>query len=570
MTNAANRKLSGEATRTSEADEVRAELDRLLASPVFSSTRRSQDFLSYAVEETLAGRGDQLKGYSIGVDIFDRAPDFDANTDPLVRVEARRLRQRLAEYYATEGRDNALRIEIPRGSYAARFTYATPPPVTGSRSGASLLLVGVACVGTLIAVATYFAPETAPLAVDLQAPGTPAPRIAVSPFANLTGQEEVSSFAAGVTEELIIHLREFEVPVFATPVSYGENPRSTDSLQLKEAGIDYVFSGSVRVEGEHLRTSVRLAETTTGAQALAVSFDDDFYASSPLSLQERIGMRIAALATNPFGPMYEHETLKIATLPVRDLDSYGCILQVRIYLKSLDKEAHARSRGCLLRVANDEPQRAQVWAALALLYQHEFWYGYNPSNSFSDALQRARDASRRALDIDGQNLLANLAMADVRYSSGDLEGFETASERSLSLSKNPSALAQLGFLMTLAGRSDRGLGFLEEAVAAEPDIPSWYYVAYSFNALVRDDYEQALFWALRADAPQWFAAPMAVAATAGLAGREDLAAHGLSQLLANEPEFVMVGRRRLERWIHDPGLRERIITGLAASGLELQ
>jgi hypothetical protein len=87
-----------------DATEVAAELQRVLGSQCFEQSDRAKAFLRFVVEETLAGRGDRLKGYTIGVEVFGRPPDFDAQSDPLVRVEAGRIRRRLAEYYRHRGR----------------------------------------------------------------------------------------------------------------------------------------------------------------------------------------------------------------------------------------------------------------------------------------------------------------------------------------------------------------------------------------------------------------------------------------------------------------------------------
>jgi hypothetical protein len=90
--------LQGSAGPTEpSAAEVRAGLERVLASRCFEQAARSSAFLRFVVEQTLAGQGDRLKGYTIAVEVFARPPDFDAQTDPLVRVEAGRLRRRLIE-----------------------------------------------------------------------------------------------------------------------------------------------------------------------------------------------------------------------------------------------------------------------------------------------------------------------------------------------------------------------------------------------------------------------------------------------------------------------------------------
>ena len=102
-------------------DEVRAQLERLLAAPAFASGRHPR-FLRYVVDRTLAGEADQLKEYVLGMEVFDRSDGYDPRLDSIVRVEARRLRAKLGEYYAGAGADDPVVIEIPRGSYAPVFS----------------------------------------------------------------------------------------------------------------------------------------------------------------------------------------------------------------------------------------------------------------------------------------------------------------------------------------------------------------------------------------------------------------------------------------------------------------
>jgi hypothetical protein len=107
-------------------EEVREYLRKLLACGDFSTSDRNRRFLSYVVEETLAGRGSRIKAYTIAVAAFDRGEDFDPLTDPIVRIEASRLRRSLEPYYLTAGKADRIRIEIPKGSYIATFACADP------------------------------------------------------------------------------------------------------------------------------------------------------------------------------------------------------------------------------------------------------------------------------------------------------------------------------------------------------------------------------------------------------------------------------------------------------------
>src|SRR5688572_9467489 len=125
MTDAAGN-TSPNASRRPRTADVAAELQRVLASRCFEQSDRAKEFLRFVVGETVAGRGDRLKGYTIGVEVFGRPPSFDAHSDPLVRVEAGRIRRRLTEYYAREGALNPVRIELTRGAYAPQFNFAPP------------------------------------------------------------------------------------------------------------------------------------------------------------------------------------------------------------------------------------------------------------------------------------------------------------------------------------------------------------------------------------------------------------------------------------------------------------
>src|SRR5512146_1974246 len=112
------------AARTTGEDSsaaVRRHLDRILASATFRQVDRLKRFMSFIVLEAIAGRSDQLKEYVIGVQVFDKEASFDPRADPIVRVQARRLRTRLVRYYQEEGRPDEVVIDLPKGGYAPTF-----------------------------------------------------------------------------------------------------------------------------------------------------------------------------------------------------------------------------------------------------------------------------------------------------------------------------------------------------------------------------------------------------------------------------------------------------------------
>ena len=110
------------------AASVREALERILASPGFEASARHRRLLEYLVEETLAGRADRLKGLTIAIDVFGRdAATYDREADPVVRIEAAKLRRRLKSYYLTAGQEDPIRIDIPKGTYVPTFERAGRP-----------------------------------------------------------------------------------------------------------------------------------------------------------------------------------------------------------------------------------------------------------------------------------------------------------------------------------------------------------------------------------------------------------------------------------------------------------
>ncbi len=103
------------------AGAVRAQLDKILSSRSFSGADRATGFLRFVVDKTLCGEADQLKEYVLAVEALGRKPSFDPRTDPIVRVEAGRLRGRLEEYYQTGGSGDDLLITLPKGGYVPAF-----------------------------------------------------------------------------------------------------------------------------------------------------------------------------------------------------------------------------------------------------------------------------------------------------------------------------------------------------------------------------------------------------------------------------------------------------------------
>src|SRR5437588_5244198 len=115
-------------------DDIRAHLDRVMASAGFISSQSIQRLLAFTVEMTLAGESEQIKEYTLGLEVFGRKASFDPRTDAIVRVQAWKLRERLLAYYESEGAQEYIRIEYRKGSYVPHIMAAQPAEATLPRS----------------------------------------------------------------------------------------------------------------------------------------------------------------------------------------------------------------------------------------------------------------------------------------------------------------------------------------------------------------------------------------------------------------------------------------------------
>jgi adenylate cyclase len=448
----------------------------------------------------------------------------------------------------------------------------------GSRRRTSWWSVGAAALA-LIALAAGFGGmyltgtyQPAPTSADGNgARPTPmaarGPRLVVLPLATL-GEGTGPGFARGVTDEIIKSLVDFNIFATASPAAQSLEPVPLAALrQDYQAG--YALSGTVRTENDRVRVTMRLTDTKFGTQLWTWALDDDRVGSGLLATQETIGESIGKIVSSPYGPVFAHENDRIAGRPGADLDPFQCLVRFYEYTRVLGVAAHADVRSCMERSVARVPKFAAGWSALAVLYLHEYIFGYNPQPGRAPALDRAFDAVGRSLDLDSSGRVAAASQASVQYARGNAQGFADAVQHALAIKPaHPGMLAQIGILLTISGEWHRGAQLVQDALPFAVQVPAWNYTALAFRYLQTRQYEDALQWALKVDAPNWFIAPMTVAACAELAGRHDIAEREVKRLLELEPDFVTKGPELLRRWRLNGELLEVLLSGLRGAGLE--
>jgi adenylate cyclase len=247
--------------------EVRAELDRVLASKGFATAGRLSKLLRYVVEKTLAGETNQLKEYAVGVEVFERDETYDPRLDSIVRVEAGRLRTKLDEYYNDNGHSSPIRITLPRGGYAAVFAAAPSPaapvvatatPVETKRSRIGVPLAA-ALIGAIAALVFWLGNRDRRPVEDLR------PTAAVLPFeANMIGGDN-SNYSAQITEAVtseLARLGTISVASYTSAMQF-EGRRRPMSEIAASLNSSYVLEASVDDEASEILVVARLVDTAT-------------------------------------------------------------------------------------------------------------------------------------------------------------------------------------------------------------------------------------------------------------------------------------------------------------------
>jgi len=283
------------------AEAVQAQLAKILGSQAFANSERLSRFLRFTVEQTLQGRSDQIKEYLLGLEVFDRNQSYDPRTDPIVRVEAGRLRSKLSEYYDNEGRNDSLLIQYRKGSYVPAFQKRdlprpgivddSLPGVLGRRKFA-ILLATLTLAGSIILWFTHRS-QSGLSSQEATKTATPIHSIAVLPFESLSDDRQEEHFADGITEALIVELskvKELQVVSRISVMRY-KGTHTPLSEIVHDLNVEVVMAGSVTFSGKRVRVIAHLINAKADRKLLAETYERDL--GDSLRLQGELARTIA-------------------------------------------------------------------------------------------------------------------------------------------------------------------------------------------------------------------------------------------------------------------------------------
>ncbi|KNG92113.1 hypothetical protein [Pseudaestuariivita atlantica] len=527
-----------------ESGVVRQQLERILKSSQFVETTRLQRFLRYLVDQKLAGNDEALKGYSIGLDVFDKPDDFDPAIDTIVRVQASKLRSRLDLYYATDGSEDPLRILVPKGSYVPVFQVAFDPE-TADRTQAA------AGAGADAGPDTRYS-------------------IAVMPFDNLSGSPDQEFLADGFTEEILNALARFkEFRVAARHSTFRYKNKKGDAREIgSELGVRYILEGSVRRWKDQIRVTSQLIDAETGGHMLSETYDDDMNVQNLFDIQETIASRIAAEVAEPHGVIHKLGSAhrKAATT---DLDAYESRLLASEYWRSPSADAHRRVGRLLERAVALDPDYSGAWAMLAIVYGDEVRFGFE-SDSATPPLDRALEAAKRAVAADPKDAAGYHALFMTHFHRNEMSAFQEAADRALSLNPNyPDMLADYGLCIGFSRDHAEGLDYIRRASDLSPDPPGWFKLNTAILLYLQRDYEAARAAIEGSSLGASFWGDIARAMINAKLDRPRIARDRMDSALAQMPAFPAIAREALAIWNIRPEDMDHMVEGWRAAGLTL-
>jgi TolB-like protein len=370
-----------------ESEAARRELERVLESAGFKGNERMSRFLRFLVERHLEGKEDELKESVIGIEVFGRRPDYNPKQDSIVRTEAIRLRARLSEYYLTEGRDNSLVIDLPKGGYVPVLRQTLAPTagvgtdMTSAAARGPALWIAMACLAVAVAVVG---------SSSIQHRNAPIP-IAVLPLINLNQDPANDYFADGLTGEIIRNLSIIDgLTVRSETSSFtfkGQTQKARDAGRQLEA--DYILEGSVLRAENRLRINVEFVRVPDDFPVWSEKYDREL--TDVFAIQDEISLAIVNSLRLKLGRgRRRYET---------NVDAYDSYLRARIPTE-IDTAPTASSVRFYREAISRDPSFAPAFAGLATAYALRSDVTFGGDLADESLMTEMRSAAEKAIQLD--------------------------------------------------------------------------------------------------------------------------------------------------------------------------
>jgi tetratricopeptide (TPR) repeat protein len=409
------------------AADIKSELEQILRSRAFIQSHRIRRFLQFIVEESLLGQPHRLKEYLIGIEVFDRREIFDPRVDSIVRVEARRLRSKLEDYYRFEGKDDQVHIVLRKGSYVPTFEYRSASPSSG---GPALKRV-----------------------------------VEIAQFTYTNSIPNAGSIADEIQRRLAhVLIKEGMFQVIAKPQAdsnhegNGNGHPSGNGHSARSLKTDYVLEGRLEFQANGFHLMLQLQQATDSSYIWSEATECQF--QDLACVEQLVHSLIRDLSSA------SSDAISGRRQAVRK-DCRDLYLQGRYQWKLATPESIQNSVSCFTKAVESDGGYAAAWAALAEALLVSSMFGFLAP---AEAGERTREAAQKAASLDALLPEAHVALGSVlSLLNWDWDAGEQELQRSIQLDSH-DAISHIAYGLQLAcrGNLESAVGEVERALELDP------------------------------------------------------------------------------------------------------
>lgn len=511
---------------------IRDQLKRLLDSPEFHATEAQRAFLQYVVEKTLAGQLEEIKGYTIATNVFGRREDFDQARDPIVSIQANKLRRALERYYLVQGHLDPICITIPKGAYVPVFEaqkcQSSKDDIPDQlRSGE---------------INTW-------------------PIITVQSLDNQTYDQSLDYIGIGIATEIALEITRYqEVRVLRHSTDGGK-------FHVSDSKARFMLGGSVWKSSNGLKVIVNLTDLVTGIQIWADSYHTDLNPGEVVAFEERVAKTIVGKILCEYGIITKTLSLESARIPPANLKTHQAMLRFYRFSVNFSVGTFMDAYQSLQQACRNEPECGVIWSMLARLYAINYSLElFNVQTS----LEEATSFAQKGVQLEPANQRVRLLNAYVLLLKNELSAGLTELDETLKLNPNSLiCLENIGYLMTLFGDWKKGPLLIKKAIAQNPYYNTTVHHALWLDWVQKEKYDRAYEETLHFARPMLFWDPLLKAAILGLLGRVEEGKQVGEELLREKPDFSNRGHILIRHYIKHENLVIKIVTGLKKVGVHV-
>ena len=516
--------------------EIRQQLGAILATPPFCRSPRVSAFLRFVVEETMANPERALKQYTVALAVFDLSPGFSPEENPIVRVQAGRVRRALRRYYEGSGTHDPVRIAIPLGSYVPSFAYRQAEnPVHEDLRDLSL--------------ATPDGMPTIAVLRPIDRSETPLP----------------AHLLDGMAEELVGQISRFPM---VRALAY----RSSSQLHVSAIGEDagqnefpfnYALSSTIQEDADVPHLGFHLVRSSDQIEIWSRRIDGGTPPLRSALVDFGVIVKMANQVAGTFGAVHKSAFRPNIETSRATPDAYEAIMAFHHFQLTMSIDGFALARRLLSAALAHTPENPLVLAMLGMLMFDAHVFGFA---EIEDALSKGMALANKAKCLDPCSQHVHHTMAYAAMLDGDTDGVSRAAETIVDLNPNNAyMMGAASFWFSIAGKHARAAALLLRSKRLDPFHPAWFHFGPFLEAFGTGDYRGALGHARDFALPDFYWSHIMTCASLHKLGDGESARAAYRQIERHRPAFAETAPVDVGMFVLDPRVRSEILDSLRVS-----